>query len=113
MAFRTSWRSFGARPCSFSNEETKLKVPHVGWNEVLFNNENKLLDGVEESSDFYFVHSYYFKTDEDIVTTYTDYGFNFTSSINKDNIYAFQFHPEKSQTVGLKLIENFVNLGGM
>lgn len=95
----------------FSDENKKLKIPHVGWNEITFKNKNTLLENVEEFSDFYFVHSYYFQTDEDIVTTYTEYGFNFISSFNKDNIYAFQFHPEKSQVVGLKLIENFVNLG--
>lgn len=94
----------------FSNKNKKLKVPHVGWNEIVFNNENKLLDGIDELSDVYFVHSYFFRTDEDIVSTYTEYGFNFVSSINKDNIYAFQFHPEKSQKIGLKIIENFLNI---
>lgn len=81
------------------------KIPHVGWNNVLF-------DGVVNKSDFYFVHSYHFQTNEDIVTSTTDYGFDFVSSVHKNNIYAFQFHPEKSQIVGLKLIENFVNLNG-
>ncbi len=95
----------------FSSQTKKLKIPHVGWNELTFNNKNRLFNDIEEHSDFYFVHSYHFKTNEDIVTSYTDYGFNFTSSVNKENIYAFQFHPEKSQTLGLKLIENFVNLG--
>ena len=95
----------------FSDEKKKLKIPHVGWNEITCKNKNTLLENIEEFSDFYFVHSYYFQTDEDIVTTYTEYGFNFISSFNKDNIYAFQFHPEKSHVVGLKLIENFVNLG--
>lgn len=95
----------------FSDYDKKLKIPHVGWNNVNYKNNNLLFDGVANKSDFYFVHSYYFKTNEDIVTSTTDYGFDFVSSVNKNNIYAFQFHPEKSQIVGLKLIENFVNLG--
>ena len=95
----------------FSNSSKKLKVPHVGWNNVDFKNKNILFNDISNNSDFYFVHSYYFKTQEDVVTSTTDYGFDFASSVNKDNIFAFQFHPEKSQTVGLKIIENFVNLG--
>jgi len=96
----------------FSNIDQKLKVPHVGWNNAKFQNKNILFDGVEDNSDFYFVHSYHFTTKEDIVSSITDYEFDFISSIQKDNIYAFQFHPEKSQTIGLKIIENFVNLKG-
>ena len=87
-----------------------LKIPHVGWNNVVYKNENILYSGIASNSDFYFVHSYYFDCKEDVVSSTTEYGFDFTSSINKENIYAFQFHPEKSQTVGLKIIENFVNL---
>ena len=95
---------------NFSNSTHQLKVPHVGWNELLFYNSNILLQDIKEFSDFYFVHSYYFKTQENIVTSYTNYGIKFTSSIQKNNIFAFQFHPEKSQEVGLKIIENFVKL---
>ena len=96
----------------FTDYDKKLKIPHVGWNNVSYKNNNLLFDGIANNSDFYFVHSYYFKTNVDIVTSTTDYGFDFVSSVNKNNIYAFQFHPEKSQTAGLKLIENFVNLNG-
>jgi glutamine amidotransferase len=96
----------------FTNYDKKLKIPHVGWNNVSYKNNNLLFDGIANNSDFYFVHSYYFKTNEDIVTSTTDYGFDFVSSVNKNNIYACQFHPEKSQTAGLKLIENFVNING-
>ena len=92
----------------FTASDKKLKIPHVGWNNVNYQNDNILLRDITDSSDFYFVHSYHFQTDEDIVTSTTDYGFDFISSVNKDNIYAFQFHPEKSQTVGLKILENFV-----
>ncbi|MFA6192485.1 MAG: imidazole glycerol phosphate synthase subunit HisH [Sulfurimonas sp.] len=94
----------------FKDNDKKFKVPHVGWNNVKYKNDNKLFEHIPDNSDFYFVHSYYFKTQENIVTSTTDYGFDFVSSVNKANIYAFQFHPEKSQAVGLKLIENFVNL---
>lgn len=96
----------------FTDYDKKLKIPHVGWNNVNYKNNNVLFEGIANKSDFYFVHSYHFQTNEDIVTSTTDYGFDFVSSVNKNNIYAFQFHPEKSQIVGLKLIENFVNLNG-
>ena len=90
-------------------KENKLKVPHVGWNNVSYKNGNRLFTNISDNSDFYFVHSFYFKENEDAVTSSTEYGFEFTSSIKKENIYAVQFHPEKSQSVGLKLIENFVS----
>ncbi len=94
----------------FTNREKVLKVPHVGWNDVKYKNKNILFDNIVNESDFYFVHSYYFSTQEDIVSSTTDYGFYFVSSIQKDNIFAFQFHPEKSQVVGLKILENFVKI---
>lgn len=93
-----------------SHLDKKLKIPHVGWNEIKYKNKNILFEDILDNSDFYFVHSYHFHTKEDIVTSTTDYGFDFTSSVHKNNIYAFQFHPEKSQVVGLKIIENFVKL---
>ncbi len=96
----------------FSSSQKKLKVPHVGWNNIIYQNKNNLFDTIPNHHDFYFVHSYYFKTEEKIITSLTDYGFDFVSSIQKNNIYAFQFHPEKSQTSGLKILENFVNLKG-
>lgn len=94
----------------FIDFDKKLKIPHIGWNNTSYKNKNKLFKKIPNNSDFYFVHSYHFNTQEDVITSTTDYGFDFISSINKDNIYAFQFHPEKSQTVGLQLIENFVTL---
>jgi glutamine amidotransferase len=94
----------------FSHQKEKLKIPHVGWNSVTYKNSNKLFKDVQNESDFYFVHSYYFQTDENVITSTTDYGCDFVSSINKDNIFALQFHPEKSQTAGLRVIKNFVNL---
>ena len=94
----------------FLSNENRLKIPHVGWNNVLYKNKNRLLENIPNNSDFYFVHSYHFKAYEDVVTSITDYGFDFVSSLNKDNIYAFQFHPEKSQSVGLEILKNFVNI---
>jgi len=95
----------------FKSFDKKLKVPHVGWNNVQYKNKNMLFDSISDNSDFYFVHSFYFKTsNNDIISSITDYEIDFVSSVYKDNIYAFQFHPEKSQTVGLKILENFVNL---
>jgi len=87
-----------------------LNIPHVGWNTVTYKNPSELYQDIENNHDFYFVHSYHFKTTEDVVSSTTNYGIDFVSSIKKDNIYAFQFHPEKSQTSGLKIIENFINV---
>lgn len=88
-----------------------LKVPHMGWNQIKIQKNNPLLMEIEDKTYFYFVHSYYVMPDDgSIVSTTTDYGIEFTSMIWKDNIYAVQFHPEKSQTAGLKLLENFGKL---
>ena len=94
----------------FSKINNNYKIPHVGWNNVEFETECLLYDGIPNNSDFYFVHSYHYSLNEDVVTGSTDYGYKFTSSICKDNIFGFQFHPEKSQGVGLKLISNFIEL---
>jgi glutamine amidotransferase len=86
----------------------KLKVPHMGWNELKIKKDNPLLDGIEDRAYFYFVHSFYVAPEDDsLIAAITEYGTDFTSMVAKDNIYAVQFHPEKSQTVGLKLLENF------
>jgi glutamine amidotransferase len=88
--------------------ESELKVPQMGWNEINIKKENPLLAGIPDKSYFYFVHSYYVAPeDESIILTTTDYGIEFTSAIWKDNVYAVQFHPEKSQTLGLQVLENF------
>ena len=90
--------------------DTELKIPHVGWNSVAYENRSPLYEGIVENSDFYFVHSYYFNADRKYATGICDYGVSYIASIQKENIFATQFHPEKSQTSGLKIIENFVNL---
>ncbi len=87
------------------------KIPHMGWNQIYKKKESKLLDGIDDGDFFYFVHSYYVKPEEEnAVLTTTDYGIDFVSSIELDNVFATQFHPEKSQKVGLKLLENFVRI---
>ena len=92
----------------FTNQQ--LKIPHVGWNELYLNTNSVLFNGINTNEDFYFVHSYYFKPNENVTIATTEYEFKYTSAVVKDNIYGVQFHPEKSQSIGLKLIENFINL---
>jgi glutamine amidotransferase len=89
---------------------TELKIPHVGWNNVKFSNPSPLFKNIPDDSDFYFVHSYYFDADRTYATGICDYGTEFIASVQHENIFATQFHPEKSQTHGLKIIENFSKL---
>ena len=85
-----------------------LKIPHIGWNQIQVRRLAPCLDGIGEDSWFYFVHSYYVApVDDDVVATTTDYGHDFCSAIWSDNIFACQFHPEKSQSAGLRLLDNF------
>ena len=86
-----------------------LKIPHIGWNSLEFPNKGRLFQGIEENSYVYFVHSYYLKaSDESIVTATTQYGTNIHASVEKGNIFACQFHPEKSSDVGLTILKNFI-----
>ena len=86
----------------------KLKVPQMGWNQISFKRRPPAFAGVENGSNVYFVHSYYVKPDDSsVIATTTDYGIEFCSSVWKDNIVATQFHPEKSQAIGLKILKNF------
>jgi len=92
---------------------TQLKVPHMGWNSIRKTKEAPLFDKIPQEEYFYFVHSYYARVtpeNEEWISTVTDYGTNFISSVSKDNIHATQFHPEKSQVAGLKLLENFLSV---
>ena len=91
--------------------ETKEVLPHVGWNSINFKKKSKLLNQIPNKSDFYFTHSYsYHLEDSSSVISNTNYGLSFPSIINKLNIYGTQFHPEKSQSNGIKLIKNFLEL---
>ncbi len=94
----------------FSDNENNLKIPHVGWNSVAYKRNCQLYENIPDNSDYYFVHSYHYQIYEDVSTGETSHGEKFVSSIQKGNIYGFQFHPEKSQSVGLKIIDNFINL---
>ena len=88
-----------------------LKVPHIGWNSLKFPSEGKLFKGIKEDSYVYFVHSYYLKAEEEeIVKATTEYGTLIHASVEKDHIYACQFHPEKSSEVGLTILKNFIDL---
>jgi len=101
----------------FSGEssETKngqpIKIPHMGWNKVEIKKKDPLFDKVDAAPYFYFVHSYYVvPEDQNMIATVTNYGVEFVSGIQHKNIYAFQFHPEKSQALGLSILERFSNL---
>ncbi len=86
-----------------------LKIPHIGWNDVTAKEGSKLFAGIKQGSDFYFVHSYQLHcTDPAAVAATTEYGERITAAVEQDNIYAVQFHPEKSQEAGQKLLENFL-----
>ncbi|MGN0308002.1 MAG: imidazole glycerol phosphate synthase subunit HisH [Lachnospiraceae bacterium] len=94
----------------FPNIES-LKIPHIGWNSLELRNKGRIFQGLEDNSYVYFVHSYYLEAaEEKIVTTTTEYGVSFHSSIEKGNVFACQFHPEKSSDTGLKILENFLKL---
>ncbi len=88
-----------------------LKIPHIGWNSLEFPREGRLFRGLPEESYVYFVHSYYLKAaDEKIVTAAAEYGVKIHASVEKDRVFACQFHPEKSGDAGLQILQNFVEL---
>lgn len=96
------------------NLEHKYKIPHMGWNQIKLqdtaSNNVSILEGADNEY-MYFVHSYYINpSNNDFVTAYTDYGFDVPVAIGKDNLFALQFHPEKSGKAGLNILKNFVNL---
>ena len=88
-----------------------VRVPQIGWNQIAIQRDAGILEGVPEGSYFYFVHSYYVDVDEgdDLVAT-TDYGLDYTSIAARDNVFGVQFHPEKSQQIGLRLLRNFARM---
>ena len=89
--------------------EPGLKVPHIGWNNLNFPNAGRLFEGMEEGAYVYFVHSYYLQAKEkDIITATADYGVEIHASVEKGNVFACQFHPEKSSDVGLRILKNFL-----
>ena len=93
------------------NQNGKFKLPHIGWNQINIVKENKIFKGIENNSHMYFVHSYEFiPEDKSVISATTDYSSNIVCSVEKENIFGTQFHPEKSDKVGLKIIDNFLNL---
>ncbi len=102
------------RVVKFPEEEfkkQKLKIPHMGWNSVKIQKETPILKDISDGTYFYFVHSFYVKPDDDSVSaTKTEYGFEFTSMVSHENVFACQFHPEKSQGDGLKILRDYGEL---
>jgi len=107
------WEGLGVIPGKAVRFEDRagLKVPHMGWNSLEVAGRQPLLEGLPAEAHFYFVHSYYVvPEDETVIAARTDYGEQFVSVIARGNLFATQFHPEKSQRVGLKLLQNFAEL---
>ncbi|MCA9408447.1 MAG: imidazole glycerol phosphate synthase subunit HisH [Candidatus Omnitrophica bacterium] len=95
----------------FSFDNNELKVPHIGWNNIKIVNTNCLLNRVQDGDSFYFVHSFFMKNNNPTDVSCTcDYGVKFTAAICRDNVYATQFHPEKSQEKGLNILQEFVHM---
>ena len=93
------------------NQKGKYKLPHIGWNQINILKNSKILKGVEKNSHMYFVHSYEFiPEDKNVISATTDYSSNIVCSVEKENIFGTQFHPEKSDKLGLKIINNFISL---
>ena len=93
------------------NQNGKYKLPHIGWNEIDIMKDSKIFLGIENKSHMYFVHSYEFvPEDKNVISATTDYSSNIVCSVEKENIFGTQFHPEKSDKIGLKIINNFINL---
>ena len=93
------------------NQNGKFKLPHIGWNQINIVKDSKLFKDIENNSHMYFVHSYEFvPNDKNVISATTDYSSNIVCSVEKENIFGTQFHPEKSDKLGLKIIENFISL---
>lgn len=94
-------------------DQEGLKIPHIGWNSLKLEHQGRLFEGISENPYVYFVHSYYLKAkDENIVKASTEYSTHIHASVEKGNVFACQFHPEKSSTVGLKILSNFAKIQG-
>ena len=94
-----------------NNQDGKYKLPHIGWNEINIVKDSKIFKDIENNSHMYFVHSYEFiPEDKNVITATTDYSSNIVCSVEKENIFGTQFHPEKSDKIGLQIIHNFISL---
>ena len=93
------------------NQNGKFKLPHIGWNQISIIKQSKIFKNIENKAHMYFVHSYEFvPNDKNTILATTDYSSNHVCAVEKDNIFGTQFHPEKSDKIGLKIIDNFINL---
>ena len=93
------------------NQNGKYKLPHIGWNQINIVKESKIFKNIENNSHMYFVHSYEFiPNDKSVISATTNYSSNIVCSVEKENLFGTQFHPEKSDKIGLQIIENFINL---
>ena len=93
------------------NQDGKYKLPHIGWNQINIVKQSKIFENIENNSHMYFVHSYEFvPEDKSVISATTDYSSNVVCAAEKENIFGTQFHPEKSDKIGLKIIDNFINL---
>ena len=93
------------------NQNGKYKLPHIGWNQIEIVKQSKIFENIENNSHMYFVHSYEFiPEDKEIISATTDYSSKIVCAVEKENIFGTQFHPEKSDKIGLKIIKNFINL---
>ncbi len=93
------------------NQNGKYKLPHIGWNQINIVKQSKIFENIENNSHMYFVHSYEFiPEDKNVISATTDYSTNIVCSVEKENIFGTQFHPEKSDKLGLKIIDNFINI---
>ena len=94
-----------------NNQNGKYKLPHIGWNQINIVKDSKIFKDIKNNSHMYFVHSYEFiPDDKNVISSTTDYSSNIVCSVEKENIFGTQFHPEKSDKIGLKIIDNFINL---
>ena len=93
------------------NQNGKYKLPHIGWNQINIVKQSKIFENIENNSHMYFVHSYEFiPEDKNVISATTDYSSNIVCSVETENIFGTQFHPEKSDKLGLKIIDNFINI---
>ena len=94
-----------------NNQNGKFKLPHIGWNEIIITKESNIFKNIENKSHMYFVHSYEFiPKEKNVISSTTDYSTNIVCSVEKENIFGTQFHPEKSDKLGLQFIENFISI---
>jgi glutamine amidotransferase len=110
----TETKGFGwisGKVSKIDNQNGKFKLPHIGWNQINIVKESKIFQNIENNAHMYFVHSYEFvPNDKDVISATTDYSSNIVCSVEKENIFGTQFHPEKSDKIGLRIINNFISL---